>query len=222
MAFCPKCGKPINEDAKFCEGCGNEITLNSASAPVTQNDSASIAEILIAVFCPIAGDALYRKRKKDNPKAAKTIIRAATGGLLFWGLICTIFVLLFSGCGKKNLKDISECSSPASTPQRFSHDSISLDSVKRKGDEIYVSGTVTNNTSKNKQIYVYIECFNKNGKKVAGQGEYCVGTVSANKDKDFSCTFTVTEDASKIVYYNVGTYCSENGRKLSWGSWTVE
>lgn len=218
MAFCPKCGKPINEDAKFCEGCGNEITLNSAPAPVTQNDSASIAEILIAVFCPIAGDALYRKHKKDKPKAAKTIIRAATVGLLLWGLIGGSFVLLFSGCGKKNLKDISECSSPASRPQRYSHDSISLNSVKRKGDEIYVSGTVTNNTSKSEKMYVYIECFTKSGKKVSGQGEYCVGTVSANKDKDFSCTFTVTEDANKIVYYNIGAYDS----KISWGDWEVE
>lgn len=93
MVFCSKCGKSIDENAKFCEGCGNEIALNSATAPAKQNDSASIAEILIALFCPIAGDALYRKRKKDKPKAAKTIIRAATGGLLFWGLICTIYVL---------------------------------------------------------------------------------------------------------------------------------
>lgn len=93
MAFCPNCGKQIADDAKFCEGCGKATASTAVSAPVKPEDSASTGEILLAIFCPIAGDALYRKYKKDKPKAAKTIIRAATGALIFWAIVCTIFVL---------------------------------------------------------------------------------------------------------------------------------
>lgn len=93
MTFCPKCGKTVEDNASFCTGCGNNINSAPVSASEKSGDSATIAEIILAFFCPVAGDALYRKYKKDKPKAAKTIIWTATGGLLFWGLICTVYVL---------------------------------------------------------------------------------------------------------------------------------
>ena len=37
--FCPKCGKAIKDDAKFCKYCGTQISKNSQSVNVNSDTS---------------------------------------------------------------------------------------------------------------------------------------------------------------------------------------
>lgn len=52
--LCPKCGKRIQDDAKFCDGCGMRISHINGSRMNTRQ-----RRILIAVAVMIAGMMLY-------------------------------------------------------------------------------------------------------------------------------------------------------------------
>ena len=44
MAFCPKCGKEVTEDAKFCNACGASLSAEAVKAEAKPADGASASE----------------------------------------------------------------------------------------------------------------------------------------------------------------------------------
>jgi hypothetical protein len=51
--FCGKCGKPVTDKAKFCDGCGSELVVPAPAASETRAESSSKAPLFILLVFAI-------------------------------------------------------------------------------------------------------------------------------------------------------------------------
>jgi len=107
MAFCTKCGKPIEGGVAFCSGCGSPVAA-SAGAPVTSSPAKTdklkpIWYVIIwcSLLVPFFGgliivvlsSVMHYVWRKDFPKKAKEI-NAQGFGAFFAGLALGLFLLV--------------------------------------------------------------------------------------------------------------------------------
>lgn len=91
MAFCPKCGKEIDDEAVMCVHCGCPTGVQAAPAAPTVDmvSTATTGEKVLSFLIPIAGIILYCVNKDKKPKAAKTCLLV---GVITWA-ICIFLIL---------------------------------------------------------------------------------------------------------------------------------
>ena len=60
--FCAKCGKSVDENVKFCPGCGTSIEASASTTPIGENNGGKsllkLGKVAGVVFCLIAGVAI--------------------------------------------------------------------------------------------------------------------------------------------------------------------
>jgi uncharacterized membrane protein YvbJ len=117
MAFCTKCGKPIEEGVAFCGSCGVPVA-GSAGTPVVpavpsvpgKEDKLEgywYAIVWCSLIIPYVGgliiviltSVLYYLWRKDFPKKAKAINRQGFLAFFVVPVLWLIFFLGLRGCG---------------------------------------------------------------------------------------------------------------------------
>ena len=99
MVYCPKCGAPNDDDARYCSRCANPLTAGAPVSPPSAGETpstttAGVGPLGIIFFCvPFVGAVMYFVWKDEKPAQAK---KACT--LALWGmgvlLVVEILVLL--------------------------------------------------------------------------------------------------------------------------------
>jgi len=102
MKTCPNCNKELNDDAKFCAGCGAQIYETIFCPHCGKQTSTAFA------FCQSCGASIAEQPAKEQPAAVpkekkkfpkKAIIFAGIGVAVVAALV--VVILLFSGGGGK-------------------------------------------------------------------------------------------------------------------------
>ncbi len=71
MAYCPHCGKEVNDEAVVCIHCGCSIKQDLNQAPAVQ-DASSFGFGVLGFCIPIVGLILYLIWKDKTPLKAKS------------------------------------------------------------------------------------------------------------------------------------------------------
>ena len=90
MAFCKKCGIPIDDNTVICPSCG----ANQNTAPQT-TDNGGFLWGLLGCCIPIVGLVLFLVWKDSKPKTAK----AAGIGALVSVILCVLWYVLVAIVG---------------------------------------------------------------------------------------------------------------------------
>lgn len=93
MKFCPKCGKALNDDAKFCGGCGATIASAAPSPRPAYNPAPNPAPPPMGFVAPTADPIAKEIRKKTLTK----IREVATSPLyIVWMIILSAYFIIMS------------------------------------------------------------------------------------------------------------------------------
>ena len=87
MPFCKNCGKEVNENAKFCSGCGASLTGETPSSNPQQNSTAGTPCPKCGSIIPLGNVACTNCGSLLNPDKHTTAI--------VLGYICSVFLPLF-------------------------------------------------------------------------------------------------------------------------------
>lgn len=87
MPFCKNCGKEINENAKFCSGCGVSLTGETPSSNPQQNSTAGTPCPKCGSIIPLGNVACTNCGSLLNPDKHTTAI--------VLGYLCSVFLPLF-------------------------------------------------------------------------------------------------------------------------------
>lgn len=94
--YCNRCGNQVQDDARFCDNCGNDMNGNGGQVYNVDNvnqkpvvDNGGFGWGLLGCCLPIVGLILFLVWKDQKPKSAKA---AGIGAL-----ISVILVVLFYG-----------------------------------------------------------------------------------------------------------------------------
>lgn len=98
--YCPNCGEPIPDGARFCAKCGtsvngdypNETYRNS---PSYNNDNGSFGWAVLGFFIPLIGLILYLVWKDEKPKSAKRAGKGALVSVIIYLIIMVIYLIVF-------------------------------------------------------------------------------------------------------------------------------
>lgn len=90
MAFCPKCGKEINDSAVVCIHCGCSVNSKNSNQVVT-SDSSSFGWGLLGFCIPLVGLILWLVWKNDTPLKA----RSAGMGALISVIASVVFYIIY-------------------------------------------------------------------------------------------------------------------------------
>ena len=71
MKYCTKCGKELEDDARFCPGCGCAVGEYSYNNTLKDNEGSAVGYGILGFFIPIAGLILFLVWNNDQPKKAK-------------------------------------------------------------------------------------------------------------------------------------------------------
>lgn len=98
--FCPKCGSPVYNEAKFCEECGYKLVNDAPeyrhdySQPPVKDYSGSFLLWLVGFFIPLVGLILYLCIRNDEPGKASS---AGKGALTAFVIHIALIALYFFG-----------------------------------------------------------------------------------------------------------------------------
>lgn len=132
---CPKCGKPLAENANFCMHCGNEISKEvkaSETEPSTDKESLSSTQMKenSQQTQENALSAVKPEKKQENNESKKT--KLPVGYLIFLAIITSILIWLIN----KKINAVEEKpmhSLPSERPQLYKDfdiiDSLSNDTI---------------------------------------------------------------------------------------------
>ncbi len=94
MRYCTHCGKLVNENDKFCYGCGaalcDNLTSNNQQSNAKSVDKNNAGYNILSFLWPLVGLVLYLVWKDDYPIRAK--------GCGKWALISVIVEVVLSIC----------------------------------------------------------------------------------------------------------------------------
>lgn len=109
--YCTRCGKELEEDAKFCPKCGEPVRLenrtdytnmedyassNGYTSPYYEEDRASIGLCVISFLFPFMGVIFFFMKRRTTPNKAKACL--ITGIVSFvLNFIATYALLLNTG-----------------------------------------------------------------------------------------------------------------------------
>ena len=95
--FCTKCGSKIEENAKFCENCGKEISIldNTKNSNLDTNSSVpSFVWGIVGALVPLAGLILYVSWKDTRPNDSKMAGICALVSFIVCFIVNFIFIFL--------------------------------------------------------------------------------------------------------------------------------
>lgn len=84
---CMNCGYDNNENAKFCQGCGSDLTSNRS--PLSGRMLPLLEDTMFMVLCIV--------------QSVSTLFSLAGGGLPVIGILATVFLWLFFAQGRKGI-----------------------------------------------------------------------------------------------------------------------
>ena len=98
--YCPNCGEPIPDGAKFCykfgASLGDGYSRDTRVDPSTYNyDSGSFGWAVLGFFIPLVGLILYLVWKDERPKSAKRAGKGALVSVILYLIVIAIYVIVF-------------------------------------------------------------------------------------------------------------------------------
>lgn len=98
--YCPNCGEPIPDGAKFCYKCGASLgdgySRNTRVDPSAYNyDSGSFGWAVLGFFIPLVGLILYLVWKTERPKSAKRAGQGALVSVILYLIVFAIYIGIF-------------------------------------------------------------------------------------------------------------------------------
>ena len=98
--YCPNCGEPIPDGAKFCYKCGSSLgdgySRDTRVDPSAYNyDSGSFGWAVLGFFIPLVGLILYLVWKDEKPKSAKRAGKGALVSVILYLIVIAIYVIVF-------------------------------------------------------------------------------------------------------------------------------
>ena len=94
---CPKCGKEINENTKFCDGCGEEI-IQPPVVPKKKSKKKLFAIIVAVVVVLISIIAMTSGETIDNPNVIKSEVGSEAFGDVSFDITFDEFIELYNDC----------------------------------------------------------------------------------------------------------------------------
>lgn len=101
MAYCPHCGKEVNDEAVVCIHCGCSIKPDQYQAPTTY-DAPSFGFGVLGFCIPIVGLILFLVWRDKTPQKAKSVGIGALVGFIL-GIIVDIIYFSFFASAYSNL-----------------------------------------------------------------------------------------------------------------------
>jgi uncharacterized membrane protein YvbJ len=95
MAYCPHCGKEVNDEAVVCIHCGCSIKQDLNQAPAVQ-DASSFGFGVLGFCIPIVGLILYLIWKDKTPLKAKSAGIGALVGFILGVIVNIIYFSFFA------------------------------------------------------------------------------------------------------------------------------
>ena len=95
MKYCTHCGKELNDDAKYCMGCGCgcEGSVANSPKPIDEYDDHESWPQVVAFFIPIAGFILFLLWSDCRPIKAKRVGKWTLIGFIFGIILLIIFFI---------------------------------------------------------------------------------------------------------------------------------
>ena len=97
--FCNNCGSNNPDDAKFCAGCGAQLSANNEANSATQQDIASVPESTIQ---PSNQPEVVVQKKFSGKAIASFVVSLA--GIFIAAIICGIIGLILSRTAMQEIK----------------------------------------------------------------------------------------------------------------------
>ena len=98
LKYCTHCGKELEDDAKYCMGCGCacEAITNNKPKPINEADDHEAWPQVLAFFLPVVGLILFLVWQEERPIKAKRVGKWALIGFIV-GVILAIalFICIF-------------------------------------------------------------------------------------------------------------------------------
>ncbi len=94
MAFCPKCGEPVQENAKFCPNCGKNLEENRSQIfpEYQQPANANDRWLITLMLCFFLGYLGIHRFYTGNTKSGIVMLLTA-GGCGIWTIVDFIMIL---------------------------------------------------------------------------------------------------------------------------------
>jgi hypothetical protein len=92
MPFCPKCGKQVSDQSKFCLSCGAQLDVNIISAPITK--PTRLWYVIAFIFSIFGGIIGYFAVKDEDKNMANNLIITGFLSILFWFIFIFAFGIL--------------------------------------------------------------------------------------------------------------------------------
>lgn len=98
--YCPNCGEPIPDGARFCYKCGASLGYDYPRRAYDSdrgydNDSGSFGWAVLGFFIPLVGLILYLVWKDEKPKSAKRAGKGALVSVILYLIVIAIYVIVF-------------------------------------------------------------------------------------------------------------------------------
>lgn len=94
MAYCPHCGKEVNDAAVICVNCGCSVKQDQYKAPAIY-DAPNSGYGFLGFFFPLVGLILYLVWKNETPLRAKSAGKGALIGVIVQVILYIIIFILY-------------------------------------------------------------------------------------------------------------------------------
>lgn len=163
--YCKYCGKILDDDSKFCSNCGNSVNLENKVGQLSDKSSEGFA--ILGFFIPIVGLILYLVYEHKQPKRAKS---AGKGALIGFIVIVVLNIILTSSMMKSTSGNIDINTYGIDYIQETSDFDVEFGDFKVSNNgytyDTSLEVSITNNSDKQKSLFVTVEAVDKDGRNI--------------------------------------------------------
>lgn len=94
MAYCPNCGKEVNENQDVCLNCGRSLNFAQKKL-VVQEEGSTIGYAVLGFVMPVVGLVLFLIWLETKPKASRSAGIGALVGVISSVVLSIVMFILF-------------------------------------------------------------------------------------------------------------------------------